>query len=329
MPVFEKIRSINLAFLFKLLLFLLLLFVLTLFILLSFGGNNVSFIDFFQPESRILLFEIRLPRLLADFMVGASLSIVGLTFQTFFRNPLADPYILGISGAAAFGVVLSLLMGFDSVIYRQFLSFVLALATIFIIYRLSGGINKITINALILIGVGINFFFASIITFFSSVMSDKFTKNILLWYMGDTTLLNPFTVVIILFIVVLFSFILYLESPRLNIYLLGDEITINSGINLKKLSMRIYILGSIITALTVSLCGAIGFIGIIVPHIVKMVFGMDHRINMLSAFFLGGIFVMVVDTLFKVMFYPFEIPLGAITAIIGTPVFIYLVRYRL
>jgi iron complex transport system permease protein len=327
--LFKKTQKLTLFSLFKLLIFFLLIFLLTLTISLSFGGIHISFIDFLQMENRTLLYDIRLPRLLADFMVGASLSIVGMSFQTFFRNPLADPYILGLSGAAAVGVVLSLLLGLEFIVYRQLLSFILAICTIFIIYKLSGGINKITINALILIGVGLNFFFASVITLFSSVMSDRFTKNILMWYMGDTALINPYTVVIVLLIIILFSFILYLESPKLNIYLLGDEITINSGIDIRRFSIKIYILGSVITALAVSLCGAIGFIGIIVPHIVKIIFGMDHRVNMLSTFFLGGIFVMVVDTIFKTLFYPYEIPLGAITAIIGTPVFIYLVRYKL
>lgn len=329
MLLFKKTQKLTLFSLFKLLIFFLLIFLLTLTISLSFGGIHISFADFLQMENRTLLYDIRLPRLLADFMVGASLSIVGMSFQTFFRNPLADPYILGLSGAAAVGVVLSLLLGLEFIVYRQLLSFILAICTIFIIYKLSGGINKITINALILIGVGLNFFFASVITLFSSVMSDRFTKNILMWFMGDTTLLNPYTVIIVLLIIILFSFILYLESPKLNIYLLGDEITINSGIDIRRLSFKIYILGSVITALAVSLCGAIGFIGIIVPHIVKIIFGMDHRVNMLSAFFSGGIFVMVVDTIFKTLFYPYEIPLGAITAIIGTPVFIYLVRYKL
>lgn len=329
MLLFKKTQRLTLFSLFKLLILLLLIFILTLFVSLSFGGIHITFADFFLMDNRIILYDIRLPRLLADFMVGASLSIVGMSFQTFFRNPLADPYILGLSGAAAVGVVLSLLMGLELIVYRQFLSFLFAICTIFIIYKFSGGINKITINALILIGVGLNFFFASVITFFSSVMSDRFIKNILMWYMGDTTLLNSYTVIIVLLIIVLFSFILYLESPKLNIYLLGDEITINSGIDLKKLSIKIYILGSVVTALAVSLCGSIGFVGIIVPHIVKIIFGMDHRINMLSAFFLGGVFVMIVDTFFKTILYPYEVPLGAITAIIGTPVFIYLVRYKL
>jgi iron complex transport system permease protein len=329
MLFFKRTQKVTLSYLFNLFSFLFLIFILTLFVSLLFGGVQLSFSDFFQTENSAILYNIRLPRLLADFMVGGSLSIVGMAFQTFFRNPLADPYILGISGAAAIGVVISLLIGLDLIVYRQLLSFLFAMTTIFIIYTFSCGINKITINALILIGVGLNFFFASVITFFNAVMSDKFTKNILMWYMGDTTLLDLHTVIIVLSIVIVFSFILYMESPKLNIYLLGDEITTTSGININRLSLKIYIISSIITALTVSLCGAIGFVGIIVPHIVKIIFGMDHRINMLSAFFMGGIFVIIVDTFFKVLCYPYEVPLGAITAIIGTPVFLYLVRHKI
>lgn len=299
-----------------------------LFFSLSFGGKLINPLDFFSSEASVFM-SLRLPRILADFMVGAGLSIVGCSFQTFFRNPLADPFILGIAGAAAVGVAFSLFLGISGFFPTQILSLVFALATIFFVYWAAGGLSSVTANSLILVGVGLNFFFTSIITFFNAVFSESFTKDLLMWYLGSTVFLDLNVVLISLVIVVILSLILYMQSGKLNVYLLGESFAANSGVSIKQFSLIIYVTGSLITSVSVALCGAIGFVGIIIPHIVKIIAGLDHRLNMIICFFVGGSFVVIIDTFFKTVFFPYEVPIGAVTAIIGTPFFIYILRRRI
>ncbi|WP_051135294.1 FecCD family ABC transporter permease [Limisalsivibrio acetivorans] len=291
---------------------------------LSFGG------EFIPPhriaDGGIIISKLRVPRIMADFMVGGGLSIVGLAFQTYFRNPLAEPFTLGISGGAAVGVVLAMLIGAEFIFARQIFSFAFAALTVFAVYGFSGRFRSFSPSTLILGGVGLNFLFSAVISLVNSVMSEHFTKNLVLWYMGDTTLVGFNSAVISLIAVSLLSLLLYLDSARLNIYTLGDETAVNSGISVTSLGKRIFLTGSAITAISVSLCGSIGFVGIVVPHIIKRFTGGDHRISMPFAFFMGGLFVAVTDTFFKTVFFPVEVPVGAVTALIGAPVFIRVLR---
>jgi len=328
MQKFKTINQVTYSKIFFYFLICLAVSVSILFFSLSFGGNFINPFEFFSSESSVFM-SLRLPRVLADFMVGAGLSIVGCSFQTFFRNPLADPFILGIAGAAAVGVAFSLFLGVSGFFPTQFLSLSFALVTIFFVYWAAGGLSSVTANSLILVGVGLNFFFTSIITFFNSVFSESFTKDMLMWYLGSTVFLELNIVLISLLIVIILSVILYMQSGKLNVYLLGESFAVNSGVSIKQFSLIIYITGSLITSVSVALCGAIGFVGIIIPHIVKIIAGLDHRLNMILCFFAGGSFVVIIDTFFKTVFFPYEVPIGAVTAMIGTPFFIYILRRRI
>jgi len=296
------------------------------FIALAFGGETVSPFLIFSEKYNMLLVQLRLPRILADFMVGSGMAVTGLAFQTYFRNPLAEPFILGVSGGAAFGVVLHMAFFSFLPIPQPVFAFVFALLTVFFVYKLSGSFFQINVGALILIGVGFNFFYSSMITIAHTLFSARFSKNVLLWYFGNTGDNSLSVAVTAIVLITLLSIVLYFDSARLNIYQLGDSVTVNSGINIKNMTRRIYLIGSIITAITVALCGTIGFIGIVVPHLVKRLTGSDHRISMVVTFFTGGIFVVVIDTFFKTMFFPSEVPIGAVTALVGTPFFIYILK---
>jgi len=295
-------------------------------IALSFGGETISPFMFFSDEYSMLIAQLRLPRIMADFMVGSGMAVTGLAFQTYFRNPLAEPFILGVSGGAAFGVVLHMAFFSFLPIPQPVFAFAFALLTVFFVYKLSGSFFQINVGALILIGVGFNFFYSSMITIAHTLFSARFSKNVLLWYFGNTGDISLTVSVSALIFVSVLSLILYYDSAKLNIYQLGDSVTVNSGINIKNLTKRIYLIGSLITATTVALCGTIGFIGIVVPHLVKRLTGSDHRLSMLVSFFSGGIFVVVIDTLFKTVFFPSEVPIGAVTALVGTPFFIYILK---
>ena len=292
---------------------------------LKFGGTTISFSNLFIKSNRLLVFHLRFPRILADFTVGAGLSIVGLSFQILVRNPLADPYLFGISGAAALGYIIGNI--FLSGVYSYILSFVLSAFTVFFVLVFSLRNNRSdTSSTMILTGVAIGFFYSSIIAVMSIFLSARFVKNIFLWYLGDTTNLTLNDSVISLFVVSFLVLVMFLDAEKLNIYRIGDEFAESSGVDTKRLIYRQYLIGSLITAIVVSKCGAIGFVGLIVPHIVKMLFGSDNKLNFILTYFLGGIFLIVVDTAVKSIAYPMEIPIGVITAMIGSPFLILLMR---
>ncbi len=311
----------------KNLLLIFFLFFLSLFIglfALKFGGETISFKGLFASGNRLLVVHLRLPRILADFMVGAGLSVVGLSFQTLVRNPLAEPYLFGIAGAAALGYILGSI--FLSGFYSYILSFALSVFTVFFVMFFALKDREYAPSAMILTGVAIGFFYSAIISVMSIFLSSRFVKNIFLWYLGDTTGLTLNSAIISLLIVVGLSVVMFFDSEKLNIYGIGEEFAQTSGVNIKSLIYRQYILGSLITAIVVSKCGAIGFVGLIVPHIVKMIFGRDNKINFILTFFSGGMFIIIVDTAVKSLVYPMEVPIGVITAIIGSPFLILLMR---
>jgi len=296
------------------------------FFALSFGGDTISPFKLFSPENGMLVTQLRLPRIMSDFMVGSGMAVTGLVFQTYFRNPLAEPFILGVSGGAAFGVVLYMAFFAAFPVPQPVFAFAFALLTVFFVYKLSGKFFQINVGALILIGVGFNFFYSSLITLSHALFSEKFSKNVLLWYFGNTGGNSLSTAFFGLLAVTLLSVFLYYDSARLNIYQLGDSVTINSGVNIKNMTRRVYLTGSLITAVTVSLCGTVGFVGIVVPHLVKRFTGTDHRISMIAAFFAGGTLVALVDTLSMTLFFPMEVPVGAVTALVGAPFFIWILK---
>lgn len=300
--------------------------VLTVYAALSFGGEFISPLHIISPENSLVALKIRLPRVLAGFMIGGGLSVVGMSFQTWFRNPLADPFILGVAGAAAVGVVFGMIFHIDSYYLGKVVVFAFSMLSIALIFAISGIHKRGQGTKLILIGVGLNFFFTSVITVLHTVMSARFSKNIILWYMGDTSTLQLRDSVLLSMFVIICSFMLIKMSRQMNLYMLGDDIAESSGLDISKFSFRVFFLGSVITAVLVTFCGSIGFIGIVVPHMAKIITGFDFRKNMPLCFFSGGIAVVFIDTFCRTAFFPREIPLGAVTALIGAPFFIHILR---
>lgn len=293
---------------------------------LCFGGEFISPFEVFSSENSVVTANIRLPRVLAGFMIGGGLSVVGMSFQTWFRNPLADPFILGVAGAAAVGVVCGMIFQLESYYASKFLIFSFSVISIGLIFLLSGIHKRGQGVKLILIGVGLNFFFTSVITVMHTVMSDRFSKNIILWYMGDTSSLQLRDVILMSVFVLVCSFFLIRMGRQMNLYMMGDDIADSSGLDIGRFSLRVFLLGSVITAVLVTFCGSIGFIGIVVPHIAKILSGYDMRRSMPVCFFLGGIAVVFIDTFCRTAFFPREIPLGAVTALVGAPFFIHILR---
>ena len=290
---------------------------------LRFGGRTLAMGELFSPSNRLLVLHLRLPRVIADFMVGAGLSVVGLSFQTIVRNPLAEPYLFGVSGAAALGYVLGSL--FLGAMPSYILSFVFSLLTVLFVVFFGLKTTR-SASGMVLTGVAVGFFYSSIISIMSVFLSARFVKNIFLWYLGDTTSLTLENAVVSFLLVCMLSLFVFIDLERFEIYRVGEEFAATSGMNVTSFIYRQYIIGSLITSIIVSNCGAIGFVGLIMPHLVKLIFGESNRMNMLLTFFLGGNFMVLVDTLVKTLIYPMEIPVGVVTALIGSPFLVLLMR---
>jgi iron complex transport system permease protein len=300
--------------------------ILSIIFSLKFGGETYNLKQIFSQENKMLITHLRIPRLLADFMVGGGLSIVGFSFQTIVRNPLADPYLFGISGAAALGYILGIIFLGNFIFGSYLLSIILSVSTIFFVFYINSRKNSGEFSGLILTGVAVSFFFSSIITIMSVFLSDRFVKNILLWFMGNTTGISLNESIISLVLVLILSIILFLDVDKLNLCKLGESFAQTTGVNVKSLIYRQYIIGSAITVIIVSKCGAIGFVGLVIPHIVRLLFKVDFTKQYLISFFLGGNLIIILDTLVKSIFYPVEIPVGVVTALIGSPFLIMLLK---
>ena len=278
---------------------------------------------------RAIILSLRLPRALLAGLVGAGLSVSGAIFQALLRNPLADPYILGVSSGAAVGAIIAILMGLSSLsIGLPLASFIGALLTILIVFNFGRQDGKIHPNTLLLAGVIIGSFLSAIIMFFISISQKEELHTIIFWLMGDFSFSNPQAVYMI-FPYIFFGFIfLYLRARQLNLILSGEESALQMGVDVERLKLISYLLASLITAASVSVCGLIGFVGLIVPHSVRLIFGPDHRLLLPSAALIGASFLIASDTFARTLLAPIELPVGVITAAFGGPFFIYLLRTR-
>jgi len=281
-----------------------------------------------ETEQTIIL-SIRFPRALLAGLVGAGLSISGSVFQALLRNPLADPYILGVSSGAAVGAIIAMLTGLGAlslgIPLASSLGALLTIITVFYFGRQEGKIHP---NTLLLAGVITSSFLSALIMFFISISQREELRTIIFWLMGDFSLSNYVAIWITFPYITLGFFLLYLHSRQLNLILLGEENAVQLGVRVERLKWISYFLASLITAASVSVCGLIGFVGLIVPHSVRLIFGPDHRLLLPCSALLGASFLIASDTIARTLFAPVELPVGVVTAAFGGPFFIYLLRTR-
>ena len=281
-----------------------------------------------ETEQAIILL-LRIPRIFLAALVGAGLSVSGVTFQALLRNPLADPYILGVSSGAAVGAIIAILMGWSSLSFgTPLFSFAGALLTVVAVFYFGRQDGKIHPNTLLLTGVIIGSFLSAVIMFFISLSQREELHTIIFWLMGDLSFSSPRAIFVILPYIVVGTLFLYLRSRQLNLILSGEEDAIQLGVNVERLKGMAYLSASLITAASVSVCGLIGFVGLIIPHSARLVFGSDHRLLIPSAALIGASFLILSDTLARTLLSPVELPVGVITAAFGGPFFVYLLRTR-
>ena len=252
-----------------------------------------------------------------------------MIFQALLRNPLADPYILGVSSGAAVGAIFAILLGLSTLsLGLPVASFLGALLTVFAVFYFGRQNGKIHPTTLLLAGVIIGSFLSALIMFFISVSQREDLHTIIFWLMGDFSLSNGWMIRMV-FPYIFFGFVLlYLYARQLNLILSGEEHALQLGVDVERLRLISYLSASLITAASVSVCGLIGFVGLIVPHSVRLLFGPDHRLLLPASALLGASFLIASDTLARTLLAPIELPVGVITAAFGGPFFIYLLRTR-
>jgi iron complex transport system permease protein len=265
-----------------------------------------------------ILFDIRLPRIILGFAIGGALSLAGVILQGMFRNPLVEPYTLGISGAAALGVSINIVLRLYKVIgliSLPIFGFLGALIVIALIYSLSLKKGVLRMQGLLLTGVMISFISSSLIMLIMAVSHTRDLHGIVFWIMGSL-------------ISIASLFICYFFSLDLNALSLGEEEARHLGVNVERIKKLLFIIASLLTAFSVSVAGIIGFVGLVVPHFVRMFTGNDHRILLIASFLSGASFLIFCDTLARTIITPMELPVGVITGILGGSLFVYALTKR-
>ncbi|MEW6615384.1 MAG: iron ABC transporter permease [Thermodesulfobacteriota bacterium] len=293
-----------------------------------FGEGTVP-IRGWTDTDRVIIFQVRLPRIILAGIVGATLSVAGVVFQALFRNPLADPYILGISSGSAVGAILAIIsgagLGFLSIPVASFCG---ALLTILLVLGIARTGYRLQTNTLLLAGVIVGSFFSAIIMFLVSITHDERLHSIIFWLMGDLSLSKYNEIIIVTPFVIIGCLIIYLNAHPLNLIVTGEETALQLGVEVERVRRLLLITASLITGVVVSVSGVIGFVGLVVPHMMRMVFGSDHRLLLPASALFGLSFLVIADTMARTIIAPVELPVGVITAIFGAPFFIYLLRRK-
>ena len=270
-----------------------------------------------------LIFELRLPRALSAFLTGAMLALAGGLMQVLLRNPLADPYILGVSGGAAVATLIGMLLGLSH-FWLSGSAFAGALISIFLVFSIAHSKGSWTTTRLLLTGVIIASGWGALISFILSIAPEANLRGMLFWLMGDLAHAdNPLPA----FIILLICFTLCYPMARdLNILSRGELQASALGVSVSSLRLTIYIVASLLTASAVTLAGSIGFIGLIIPHIIRLMIGNDYRILIPASILAGGFFLVIADTLSRLLLSPLQLPVGVITAMLGVPFFLFLLK---
>lgn len=273
------------------------------------------------------IMSMRTLRILMAIVAGAGLAVSGVVLQAILRNSLAEPYLLGTSSGAGLGAVIAILLDISG-LYLPVAAFIGALFSIILVYNLAKEENRIAGQSLILSGVIVSLALSAIIVFLMSISSKKALYSMTWWLWGNMQVYDSGLLLIVSTIVFLGIAIIYVFSQDLNAISLGEEEALHLGINIETVKKILILLTAVITASLVCICGIIGFVGLIIPHIMRLVFGPNHKVLIPVTAVGAAVFMVACDTISRTVFMPVEIPIGVITALIGAPIFIYLLKKR-
>ena len=286
-----------------------------------------------SPINESIIMQIRLPRVFAGAIVGAGLAAAGVMYQGVFRNPMADSYLLGASAGASLAYTLAILYSGSLVLtflgtgVFQFVAFAGAVLTVFMVYFMSRVGKKVPITTLLLSGIVVNIFLLSLQTVFE-LRSGKELNGIVAWIAGGFTNITWMSIYTVFPFVLGGIIVAYLFTKDLNMLSMGEDTAQHLGVNTERVRQILLLIGCLITGAAVSISGIIGFVGLIIPHMTRLVIGPDHRILLPTSAIVGAIFLILCDSLARVATGASELPVGVITALSGTPFFIYLLRRR-
>lgn len=315
---------------------------------LRFGAEEIGFADsariLFQAlrygetgidslgSSSVILLQVRLPRILLGFMVGSCLAAVGVCLQALLRNPLADPYVLGISSGSALGAALAILLGIGTTVLAisalPLCAFAGGLISVIVVYRIAASYGRLPIHTLLLTGVILNAIFSALIMFVTTSMDPNRSFGMMFWLMGTLTAPDYPTMAVLVIYLIAGGFILFRQARPLNLLTLGEESARSLGVEVEMVKKLVFYTSALLTGAVVSVSGMIGFVGMVIPHTVRLVIGPDHRLLLPASALIGGAFLVAADTVARTVLAPAEIPVGVVTALAGGPFFIYLLVTR-
>jgi iron complex transport system permease protein len=331
---------------------LLIVFIVVLILSLNLGSADISFTDILKILARrfplidnmvepynipvsdeTIILRLRLPRVLCGAIVGASLATAGVIYQGIFRNPMADPYVIGSMSGASLGAALVLVLGIGISILGvntlQVLAFVGSLSTVLIVYSIAKTGSRVPVTMLLLTGVAVTYFQSAIVTFLQTIATDQILHGLTFWLIGSLSATESWDNVWSVFPFLIIGFTLsYFYARDLNLLALGEDQAQHLGVEIEKVKRILLIAATLMTAAAVSVSGLIGFVGLIIPHLTRVVIGPDHRILLPTSAIIGASFLMTSDAVARVIMGSGEAPVGVITALAGGPFFIYLLRRR-
>ena len=273
-----------------------------------------------------ILFQIRVPRILLGAAVGASLATAGASYQALLRNPLAEPYLLGVSNGAAVGTMIALVFFGSNEWSRPVLAFAGALVATFSVYRLARGRTGATPERLILAGVIVTTFLSSLIVFVTTMMDATRIRSFTFWLLGDLSSTSQALLPVTILIAIAGTIFLAANARSLNLLMLGERDAFDLGVEVGRVRIVVFLIASMLVGTSVAASGSVGYVGLVVPHLVRLSLGSDNRLTIPAAAIAGALFVIVADSIARTIIAPRELPVGAITALIGAPLFIYLLR---
>lgn len=278
-----------------------------------------------------IVLSLRLPRALLAGIVGAALALAGAGFQAISRNPLADPYILGVSSGAAFGVVVGVVTGLaagGAFLFLPLFGFLGALAAAVAVYTIASIDGRLPIQTLLLAGVVVSLFFASAIMLASALIQREELQGVVFYLMGNLRVVSYPAIGAVVGCLLVGAALIYSQVLPLNLLSAGEEAAAQLGVEPERVKRIIFVACSLVTGAAVSASGSIAFVGLMVPHAVRLWLGPDNRLVIPASFFGGAIFLILADVVARTVAAPTEIPVGAITAFLGAPFFAYLLRSR-
>jgi len=291
------------------------------------GSVSIPLADIISPSDapeyiRTIIYDIRLPRIFMAILIGMMLSSSGVVVQTVFQNPLADPYIIGIAASATFGAVIAFIFNMPDIMYGV-MAFISCLTSTFIIFNLSNRGGKVNVTTLLIIGIAVSSFIGAMTSFAMYLIGEDSFK-ITMWLMGYLGNATWKKVGILLCPLVLSLIFFFLNRSQLDALLSGDEEAHSLGIDVHQLKVRVLSVASLVVAFSVAFSGMIGFVGLIIPHSIRMITGPSNSKLLPNAALAGGFFLLVCDTIGRMVLAPVEIPIGVVTAFFGAPFFLYL-----